>query len=216
MSISFKTDQSGAQAQICSGTSSTFNFSVATNSVVTTGVFSMKRGSGSTGSVTAAIHNQPNGGGSVVASVSVPAASISQTFGDITFTFPANTQLTGGTSYSLVLSSATGCGGSSAYGFKPGSFQVFDDTTNAVINVGYGVGVLAAAEAAMTVTPTVHYRPAAALEAQATLAADPSLLQAGTTNKWHHDGALAGRIYRGNNRVRKARRGNNVILDQPN
>lgn len=216
MSISFKTDQSGAQAQICSGTSSTFNFSVAANSVVTTGVFAMKRGSSSTGSVTAAIHNQPNGGGSVVASVSVSAASISQTFGDITFTFPANTQLTGGTSYSLVLSSATSCGGSSAYGFKPGSFQVFDDTTNTVINTGYGVDAAIAAVATVSESAKAAYKASAAAAVVATLTPDPSVLQAGETNKWHHDGALAGRIYRGNTRVRKAKRGNNVILDQPN
>lgn len=216
MSISFKTDQSGAQAQICSGTSSTFNFSVAANSTVTTGVFSMKRGSTSTGSVTAAIHNQPNGGGTVVASVAIPAASFSQTFTDMTFTFPANTQLTSGTAYSLVISSATSCGGSAAYAFKPGSFQVIDDTTNTVINTGYGVDAAMAVVATVAATARAQYKAAAAAAVVAAMAADPSVLQANTVNKWRHDGALTDRIYRGSTRVRKARRGNNIILDQPN
>lgn len=216
MSISFKTDQSGAQAQICSGTSSVFNFSVATSSTVTTGVFAMKRGSASTGSVTAAIYNQPNGLGDVVASVSIPAASFSQTFGDITFTFPANTQLTAQTSYSLKISSATTCGGSDAYAFKPGSFQVIDNNTNTVVNTGYGVSADIFSAATVAATPAAAYKIAASAIVTASMAVDPSVLAAGETNKWRHDGALAGRIYRGSVRVRKARRGNNIILDQPN
>lgn len=215
MSISFKTDQSGANSNVCSTSSHTFNFSVSTNSTVTTGVFAMKSGSGSTGSVTAAIYNQPNGAGSVVASVAVLVANIPQTFSDITFTFPANTNLTAGTSYSLKISSDTSCTGNAPYSFKPGNFQVIDDTTNAVINTGYGVS--AAIDAAVSFSDGVvaSYVPTAAVDCAAAMAADPSVLKAGETNKWRHAGALAGRIYHGATRVRKAKRGNNIILDQP-
>lgn len=217
MSISFKTDQSGANSNVCTTQSHTFNFSVSNSTNVTTAVFSLKSGSGSTDSVTVAIYDQPAGAGSVVASVSVGVASIPQTFTAVTFTFPANTNLTAGTSYSLKVSSGTSCSGNAPYSFKPGNFQVIDDTTNAVVNTGYGVSAAITATASVSETATAAYTSAAAaVSSVAAMNADPSVLQAGETNKWRHDGALAGRIYRGATRVRKARRGNNVILDQPN
>lgn len=216
MSISFKTDQSGANAQICSGSSSKFNFSVSSLATVTTGVFSMKRGSDSTGSVTVAIYDQPNGAGSIVVAVSIAAASFSQTFADMTFNFPEGTQLSAGTSYSLAISSATGCGGSDAYSIKPGNFQVIDNATNAVINTGYGVDAAASVVSTAAATANAAYTSSADLAALAALTVEPSVLQAGATNKFRRDGALATRIYHGSKRVYKAKRGNNVILDQPN
>lgn len=216
MAISFKTDQSGAAANICTTSSSVFNFSVSSNSTVNTGVFAMKRGSGSTGSVTATIYNQPGGVGSVVASTSVLAASISQTFADVIFTFPADTNITAGTSYSIKISSDTSCTGNAPYSFKPGNFQVIDDATNTVVNTGYGIAVDMLAETVVAATLAAKNVVTAEITSTTTMNADPSVLQYNTINKWRHDGALAGRIYRGSTRVRKAKRGNNTILDQPN
>lgn len=137
MGVTFQTDQTGANSNVCSTTSQAFNFSLAQSAIVDSASFVIKKGSGTTASIVASIYNAANGGGSLVESVTVLASSISQTFETITFTFSGNITLDAGISYSLVVSSSTSCSGSSPYSMKSGNFQVLNGNT--VINTGYGV-----------------------------------------------------------------------------
>lgn len=232
--ISFQTDQSGANSEICSTASSTFNFSVSSAYTATYASFVMKRGSGSTGSVTVAIYNGANASGSVVASVSTAAAAFSQTYTTMTFTFPANTNLTANATYSLKISSATACGGSNAYFIKAGSFQVLSSAAT-VLSVGYGLsapiagqttlsgsaragwGISAeiAASTAVAGATTANIQILAALLSQADAVAALSKISLGETNFWYHGYALIDGIYLGTNRVRKAYLGSTLVLDQP-
>lgn len=137
MGIKFQTDQSGANNNVCSGSSQIFNFSLARSATIDSADFVIKKGSGTTASIVVSIHNAVNGGGSVVESVTVLASNITQLFTTIAFIFSGNTTLTAGTSYSLVVSSTTSCVGSSPYSMKSGNFQVTD--SGIILNTGYGI-----------------------------------------------------------------------------
>lgn len=139
MGIKFQTDQSGANNNICTTASEIFNFSLARSAVLDSASFSIKKGSGTTATIVVAVYDQPNGAGSVVESISVAAANITQTFSNIVFTFSGNTTLNAGTSYSLKVSSTTSCSGSNPYSIKVGNFQVLDTTSGGIINTGYGI-----------------------------------------------------------------------------
>lgn len=165
--IYFTTDQSGANTEVCTTASSAFNFSAASDHTAAYASLVVKRGSGTTAGLTVAIYNGANASGSVVATVTVPAASISQTYGAVQFDFPANTVLAANQTYSLKVSSTTSCGGSNAYFFKAGNFQIYNNATAALLSVGYGIG------------STVVAAPAAS--AHATLVARPTALAAGRT-----------------------------------
>lgn len=138
INIKFQTDQTGANSNVCSGASIVFNFSLTDTYNLTTADISLKKGSGTTQSITASVYNQANGGGSVVASATVLAANITQSYSSIIFDFN-NVLLSAGTSYSLVLSSTTSCSGSSPYSMKSGNFQVLNSDTNTILNTGYGI-----------------------------------------------------------------------------
>lgn len=139
MSIKFQTDQTGANNNVCSSTSQIFNFSLSTSNTVSSATFDIKKGSGTTASITVSIYNQPNGSGSVVESVTVLASSITQTFAPIAFNFTGSTTLSADTSYSLVVSSTTSCTGNNPYSMKSGNFQLIDTGSGSVINTGYGI-----------------------------------------------------------------------------
>lgn len=152
--IVFQTDQSGANTNICStvvASTVTFNFSVSSNYDAYSANIVMKKASSTVDPVTVTIYNQPNGGGSAVGSSTVLASAVTQSFATITFLFSSLT-LVAGTSYSLVLSSTTGCSGSLPYSFKAGNFQVLDKTTLTVINTGYGIA--SALTSVATLSPT--------------------------------------------------------------
>lgn len=139
--IIFQTDQSGANTNICATAAAstvTFNFSVSSGYDVYSANIVMKKASGTVDPVVVTIYNQPNGGGSSVGSSTVLASAVTQSFATVTFLFSGVT-LAANTSYSLVLSSTTGCSGSFPYSFKAGNFQVLDKTTSTVINTGYGI-----------------------------------------------------------------------------
>lgn len=137
MAISFQTDQSGANINICSTSSHIFNFSLASNNTLTQATFVTKKGSGTTANIVVSVYDQPNGGGNLVSSSTVLASSISQSFASVVFSF-ADISLNSGTSYSLVISSSTSCSGNSPYSFKAGNFQVID-SGGTIINTGYGI-----------------------------------------------------------------------------
>lgn len=137
MGIKVQTDQTGANQNVCSGTSLTFNFSLSTNYTLDNADFVIKKGSGTTASIVATVYDQKNGAGNVVATVSILAASVTQSFTTIIFNF--NTNLSADVSYSLVVSSTSSCVGSAPYSMKSGNFQVLDSDTNTVINTGYGI-----------------------------------------------------------------------------
>lgn len=155
MSVSFQTNKTGAAATVCTTATIKYNFSVAQNTTAAAATFAMSKGSSTTASCTVAIYNQPNGGGSVVASVSLPASAFSSSsYPDVVFTFPANTNLTANTNYSLVISSSTGCNGATAYSMKPGSFQVIDTATAQVLNTGYAISAAPTGSVTATATAT--------------------------------------------------------------
>lgn len=137
MGIKFQTDQSGANNNVCSGTSQIFNFSLARSAIISEADFVIKKGSGTTASIVIGIYDAPNGGGSLVESVTVLASNVTQLFTTISFIFSGNTTLSAGTSYSLVVSSTTSCVGNSPYSMKSGNFQIIDNGT--IINTGYGI-----------------------------------------------------------------------------
>lgn len=157
MGIHFKTDQSGANNNICVTESLTFNFSLANNAILDYASFSIKKGSGTTASIIARVYDQANGAGNIVESVTVLAANVAQTFGDIIFTFSGNTTLTAGTSYSLKVTSSTLCTGNNPYSMKSGNFQVIDTTSGGVINTGYGIGANLVNNATMLATAESNY-----------------------------------------------------------
>lgn len=135
--IQFQTDQSGANINICSTQSQIFNFSLTNTYNAKEADIVLKKGSGTTASVIATIYNQPNGGGSVVASSTVLAANVSQSYASVVFTF--NTILSPNVPYSLVISSSSSCSGNSPYSMKGGNFQVYNADTNNILNTGYGI-----------------------------------------------------------------------------
>lgn len=156
MGIKFQTDQSGANNNVCTTTSQTFNFSLARSAILDSASFSLKKGSGTTASIVVAIHDQPNGGGSIVESVTVLATNITQVFSDIVFTFSGNTTLNAGTSYSLVVSSSTSCTGNNPYSIKVGNFQVLD-SGGGIINTGYGIGATTVCDTTITSSANASY-----------------------------------------------------------
>lgn len=197
MSISFQTNKTGAAAAVCSTSTIKYNFSVARNSTVSNATFAMSKGSSTTASCTVAIYDQPNGGGSIIASVTLPASAfVSSSYPDVVFTFPANTTVTANTDYSLVISSATGCNGASAYSLKPGSFQVVDTTTGTVLNTGYAIAAAPAAYAVLTPAPKQTFAVSSANVSVATLSAAATgnknyLVTAGATSAPRLDAAAA-------------------------
>lgn len=136
--IKFQTDQTGANKNVCSGTSEIFNFSITDTYNVSEADIVIKKGSGTTDSIIASIHNQPNGGGSVVGSATVLANNITQSYTSIIFSF-SGVILSPGNSYSLVISSSTSCSGNDPYSLKSGNFQVYNADTNTLLNTGYGI-----------------------------------------------------------------------------
>jgi hypothetical protein len=138
INIKFQTDQSGANNNVCSGTSQVFNFSLTDTHNVSYADISLKKGSGTTSDIVCSIYDAPNGGGSLVSSVTVLAANVTQTFESTLFTF-TNTTLSPGIPYSLVISSSTSCVGSNPYSMKSGNFQVLNSDTGGLLNTGYGI-----------------------------------------------------------------------------
>lgn len=138
INIKFQTDQSGANNNVCSGSDIIFNFSITDTYNVVGAYISLKKSSGTTASISALIYNASNGGGSLVASSTVLASSITQSYDIIPFLF-SNITLSTGSSYSLVLRSTTSCVGSNPYSMKSGNFEILNSDTNTIINTGYGV-----------------------------------------------------------------------------
>lgn len=157
MGIQFQTDQSGANNNVCTTTSQTFNFSLARSNTLESASFSIKKGSSTTAAIIVTVYDQPNGTGNTVESISVAAANVTQTFSNILFTFTGNTTLNAGTSYSLKVSSSTSCSGSSPYSIKVGNFQVIDTTTNNIINTGYGIGADLLSNSSLTASSNATY-----------------------------------------------------------
>lgn len=164
INIKFQTDQTGANLNVCSTQSQIFNFSLTDTYNVTDADIVLKTGSGTTGSITASIHNQANGGGSVVASSTVLAANITQSYTTIVFSF-SNVLLSPNTAYSLVISSSTSCSGSNPYSMKGGNFQIYNSDTNTLLGVGYNISSSVLSNStfsanAIVVTPTPTATPA--------------------------------------------------------
>lgn len=172
--IYFATDQSGANTEVCTTSSSIFNFSASAAHTVAYASLVVKKGSSTTVGITAALYDAANGGGSVVASVTVTAANVSQTYTATTFTFPANTTLTANQTYSLKISSTTACGGSAAYFFKAGNFQIYNNDTSALVSVGYGIAGDATTQATATADAKADYTASAAATGQSQITASAS------------------------------------------
>lgn len=136
--IKFQTDQSGANSNVCSGTSQIFNFSLADTYKLVGAYISLKKGSSTTASISIDIHSGANGTGTIVASSAIAASSITQSYTDTGFLFN-NIILSPNIPYSLVISSSTSCSGSSPYSMKSGNFQVLNYDTGGQLSTGYGV-----------------------------------------------------------------------------
>lgn len=147
--IKFQTDQTGANTNVCSTQSQIFNFSLANTYNLTQADITLKKGSGTTASITVSIYNAANGGGSVVASSTVLAANITQSYASILFSFN-NIVLSPNIGYSLVISSSTSCIGSNPYSMKSGNFQVLNADTGGQLNTGYGVSASVAGNCTIT------------------------------------------------------------------
>lgn len=196
MSVSFQTNKTGAAATVCSTSTIKYNFSVAENTVAEKATFAMSRGTSTTASCTVAIYNQPNGGGSVIASVTLPASSfVSSSYPDVVFTFPANTNLSVNTDYSLVITSSTGCNGANAYSLKPGSFQVIDTITAQVLNTGYAIAAAPSGHVSTTASARASFVLSSANVAVAALTVAPAAdiaIAANFENSVRMDGAATG------------------------
>lgn len=171
--IIFQTDQSGANQNICStavASTVTFNFSLISDYQAYSANIVMKKGSGTTLPVTVTVYDQPNGGGSSLGSASVLASAVTQSFSPIEFVF-SSLNLTSGVAYSLVISSAESCSGSSPYSFKSGNFQIVDRVTGGVINTGYGIVMNAYGVTTMGGSPKINAKVSSSSAFLATLSA---------------------------------------------
>lgn len=172
--IIFQTDQTGANQNICAtavASTVTFNFSLSGNYTAYSANITIKKASGTTDPVEAKIYSQPNGGGSVVASSSVLASAVTQSFSSIEFLF-LNANLTANTSYSLVLSSITSCSGNSPYSFKSGNFQIIDKSTGSVINTGYAIVSNIYAQATLAASSRINRSAASSFLSSSSLTAN--------------------------------------------
>lgn len=210
MSIKLQTDQSGANNNICTGTSATFNFSLASNNTLDQADFVIKKGSGTTASIVVTIYNQPNGGGSVVSSSTVLAANVTQSFSTIVFAF-SSVSLTAGTSYSAVLSSSTSCSGNNPYSFKSGNFQIID-SGGGVINTGYGIDANVNSASSLSCSTNLSALISSSINNAATASVLITLNKA-NNNHIKIDGAgIPTKLYLGNTR-RKAYHKGKMIMD---
>lgn len=209
--IKFQTDQTGANQNVCSGSSITFNFSLTNISNLVEANIVLKKGSSTVENIVVSVYDQQNGGGSLVASVEIPANDITQSYTPTAFNFN-NVILSPDISYSLVLSSASSCSGSSPYSMKSGNFQVLNSDTNILLNTGYGVsasvfgiGTFLADATVMlpsptpTATPTMT--PATTPTPTPTISATPNItqtLRVGIKNVKFKLGIKSPKIYQGN------------------
>jgi hypothetical protein len=162
-----RTDQSGANDPISLGNPRIFNFSLTTAYDLYSGLFSMKRGSGSTNGITATIYNAINGGGTALTSVFIAANAFSQSFTDMEFLF-SNFSLSSGT-YSLVLSSTSPTGGSTNYFIKAGNFQITDKDSGTVIGSGYAIDANLTSESTFGGDAGITFNIGANLTSESTL-----------------------------------------------
>lgn len=159
INIKFQTDQTGANSNVCSGSNILFNFSLTDTYNLVSADISLKKGSATTASIVATVYDGANGTGNVVASSTILAANVTQSYASIIFPF-SNITLSPNVSYSLVLSSTTSCSGSSPYSMKSGNFQVLNSDTGTILNTGYGISasifsvVSITANSTLSITPT--------------------------------------------------------------
>ncbi|MDX2035043.1 MAG: PEP-CTERM sorting domain-containing protein [Isosphaeraceae bacterium] len=126
--MTFSTDQTGANTQIDIDHTTIYNFYVLPGQSVTgiLGDFTIKRGSKTTEPITFSLWSGVDGLGTRLASISLAASSVSQSYESRIFDLDPLGAPLGPGSYSVQLSSMTGDQGSRQYFFKGGRFQSSD------------------------------------------------------------------------------------------